>query len=69
MADWDEDSAQLRSNLTQVLRDVRDSAVGRDLPTLEAAGKWQASTMAGLEVPDAKYVGHFRGEPGLDLRT
>ena len=66
MADWDEDSAQLRSNLTQVLRDVRDSAVGRDLPTLEAARKWQASTMAGLEVPDAKYVGHFRGEPGLE---
>ena len=66
MADWDEDSAQLRRNLTQVLRDVRDSAVARDLPTVEAARKWQAGTMAGLEVPDAKYVGHFRGEPGLE---
>lgn len=66
MADWDEDSAQLRSNLTQVLRDVRDSAVRRDLPTVEAARNWQANTMAGLEVPDATYVGRFRGEPGLE---
>ncbi len=66
MADWDEDSAKLRSNLTQVLRDVRDSAVRRDLPTVEAARNWQASTMAGLEVPGAKYVGRFRGEPGLE---
>jgi hypothetical protein len=66
VADWDEDSAQLRSNLTQVLRDVRDSAVRRDLPTVEAARNWQANTMAGLEAPDAKYVGRFRGEPGLE---
>ena len=68
MADWDEDSAQLRSNLTQVLRDVRDSAVRRDLPTVEAARHWQANTMAGLEVPNAQYVGRFRGEPGLENR-
>jgi len=66
VADWDEDSAQLRSNLTQVLRDVRDGAVRRDLPTVEAARNWQANTVAGLVVPDAKYVGRFRGEPGLE---
>ena len=66
MADWDEDSAKLRSNLTQVLRDVRDSAIRRDAPTVEAARKWQADTMAGLEVPAAKYVGRFRGEHGLE---
>ena len=33
---------------------------------MEAARKWQANTMAGLEVPDTKYVGRFRGEPGLE---
>ena len=66
MADWDEDSAQLRSNLTQVLRDVRDSAVRRDLPTVEAARNWQTNTMARLGVPDTKYVGRFRGELGLE---
>lgn len=66
MADWDEDSERLRSNLAQVLRGVRDSAVRRDAPTLEAARKWQADTMAGLDVPDAKYVGRFRGEAGLE---
>jgi hypothetical protein len=64
--DWDEDSARLRSNLTQVLRDVRDSADRRDAPTVEGARKWQADTMAGLDVPDAEYVGRFRGEPGLE---
>ena len=66
MADWDADSPRLRRNLTQVLRDTRDSAVRRDVPTVEAARKWQSDTMAGLDVQDAKYVGHFRGEPGVD---
>ena len=66
MADWDEDSARLRSNLTQVLRDVRDGAVRRDSPTAEAARKWQADTMAWLEVSEVNYVGRFRGEPGLE---
>lgn len=66
MADWDEDSAELRSNLSQVLRDVRDGAVRRDAPTVEAARNWQANTMAGLAVPDIKYVGRFRGEVGLE---
>ena len=65
MPDWDEDSARLRSNLAQVLRDVRDSAVRRDVPTAEAVRKWQADTMAGLDAPDARYVGRFRGESGL----
>lgn len=68
MADWDEDSAQLRSNLTQVLRDVRDSAIRRDRPTVEAARNWQANTLARLGVPDTEYVGRFRGEPGLEDR-
>lgn len=65
MADWDEDSARLRRNLTQVLRDIRDSARRRDTPTLEAVRKWQADSMARLAVPDSNFVGHFRGENGL----
>jgi hypothetical protein len=70
VADWDEDSARLRKNLTQVLRGVRDSAARRVIPTVEATRKWQAGTLAGLEVPSARYLGRFRGEPGLkDLRV
>lgn len=51
-------------NLTQVLRDIRDSAQRREAPTLEAARKWQSDAMAGLEVPKPEFVGRFRGEPG-----
>ena len=65
MADWDEDSPRLRENLTQVLRDIRDSALRRAAPTLEAPRKWQSDTMAGLEVPKPEFVGRFRGEPGV----
>jgi hypothetical protein len=66
VADWDADSPRLRRNLTEVLRDVRDRAVRRDVPTVEDARRWQRDTIAGLDVPDAKYVGRFRGEPGLE---
>ena len=66
MADWDADSPRLLNNLTEVLRDARDRAVRRDVPTVEDARRWQRDTMAGLDAPDAKYVGRFRGEPGLD---
>jgi len=66
VADGDADSPRLRKNLTEVLRDARDRAVRRDVPTVEDARRWQCDTMAGLEVPDAKYVGRFRGEPGLE---
>lgn len=66
MADWDEDSAQLRQNLTRVLHDIRNSAQRRDTPTLEAARKWQADTMVGLEVSEPKFVGRFRGEAGVE---
>jgi len=65
VADWDADSARLRKNLSQVLRGVRDSAARRATPTVEAARKWQADTLAGLKVPSVRYVGRFRGEPGL----
>ena len=66
MADWDANSPRLLQNLIEVLRDARDSAVRRDVPTVEDARNWQRDTMAGLGVPDAKYVGSFRGEFGLE---
>ena len=65
MADWDEGSPRLRQNLEQVLRQVRDSAERRDMPTTDAARQWQTGTLAGLQVPKAAYVGRFRGEPGI----
>ncbi len=65
MADWDEDSPRLRQNLAQVLRDVRDSALRRDAPTVNATRQWQIDTLARLQVPKAAYVGRFRGEPGI----
>jgi hypothetical protein len=33
---------------------------------VEDARRWQQDTMSGLEVPDTRYVGRFRGEPGLE---
>src|SRR5437867_6484084 len=66
MPDWDANSPALRANLSNVLRSVRDSARRRDVPGVESARAWQRQTMAGLDVPDARYVGAFRGEPGLE---
>lgn len=66
MADWDADSPRLRQNLIDALRDARDRAARREVPTVEDARRWQRDTMAGLTVPDKKYVGRFRGEPGVE---
>jgi len=66
VADWDADSPRLRQNLVAVLRDARDRASRREVPTVEDARRWQRHTMAGLKAPDQKYVGHFRGESGLE---
>jgi hypothetical protein len=66
MADWDDDSPQLRTNLTAVLRAIRASAAQRETPTLESARQWQRDTMKGLEVPRPEYVGRFRGEAGIE---
>jgi Uncharacterized conserved protein len=65
MPDWDEDSPQLRENLTQLLEDIAQAADQRKLPTVEAARLWQSKTMQGLPVLNAEFVGAFRGEPGL----
>ena len=66
MADWDEDSPKLRANLADVLREVRDAAVRRNIPSASDALQWQADTMKGLKAPDARYVGRFRGTKGLE---
>jgi hypothetical protein len=66
VGDWDANGPQLRENLVNVLRDVRDRARRRDPPAVEDARRWQRDSMAGLDVPDEKYRGRFRGEPGLE---
>jgi Fic family protein len=63
---WDEDSTQLRANLTQLLEEIAAAADRRTKPTVEAARHWQAIAMQGLEVSEARFVGAFRGEPGLE---
>ena len=66
MPNWDEDSPQLRKNLTQVLEEIARTAEQRETPSLEAARRWQSQVMHGLDVPDSRFVGAFRGEPGLE---
>jgi hypothetical protein len=65
---WDEDSPELRANLTAVLRGIRDASGARAGLGSETARAWHEATMAGLSVPDARYVGRFRGEPGVEHR-
>ena len=66
MTDWDANSPQLEANLTRVLDDIRRAAARREAPSIAAARRWQAQTMHDLAVPDPRYVGAFRGEPGLE---
>ena len=66
MPEWDKDSPRLRVNLGQVLKEIVLAAGLREIPTLEAARRWQSRMMEGLDVPDLRYVGAFRGEPGLE---
>jgi len=64
--DWDEDSPQLRKNLAHVVEEIVRAAERRETPTLEAARQWQTLIVRGLDVPDSRFVGAFRGEPGLE---
>ena len=64
--DWDEDSPRLRKNLAHVLGTLRRSAKERTTPSVEQAREWQRLFMEGLEADDARYVGAYRGEPGLE---
>ncbi len=66
MADWDEDSPQLRQNLSRVLEEIVQASQLREAPTVDAARRWHAIIMQGLDVPDPRFVGAFRGEPGLE---
>ena len=66
MPEWDKDSPRLRQNLGQLLKEIVLRAERREIPTLEAARHWQSRMMEGLDVPDRRYVGAFRGEPGLE---
>jgi hypothetical protein len=64
--DWDEDSPRLRKNLAQLSVEIVRAASRRETPTLETAKRWQTLSIEGLDVPDSRYVGAFRGEPGLE---
>jgi Fic family protein len=66
VADWDEDSPQLRQNLTRVLEQIGQDAEQRQTPTVEMARRWQSLFMQGLTATDSRYIGAFRGEPGLE---
>jgi Fic family protein len=56
----------LRQNLGQILKEIVLAAERREIPTLETARHWHNRIMEGLTVPDRRYVGAFRGEPGLE---
>lgn len=66
MAEWDADGPKLQANLERMLEDVATWADQRDRITAAAIKRWHRHTMAGLDVSDPKFVGHFRGEPGLE---
>ena len=66
MADWDANSPQLEDNLRRVLEGLQQASARREPLTVEAARRWQSETMRYLDVPDTRYVGAFRGEPGLE---
>jgi len=63
VADWDADSPRLRQNLIGVLRDARDRALRREVPALEDVRRWHRDAMAGLAVPDPRFLGRFRPRP------
>jgi Fic family protein len=63
---WDEDSPQLRENLAKILAEIVRDAELRERPSREMARQWQALFMEGLDVPDARFAGAYRGEPGLE---
>ena len=65
MPDWDADSPELRQNLTHLLEEIADRADQREKPTIELAREWQRRFMQGLTA-EPRYVGAFRGEPGLE---
>ena len=65
MPDWDADSPELRQSLTRILEEIVEQAAWRETPTVELARRWQRFFMQGLKA-EPRYVGAFRGEPGLE---
>jgi hypothetical protein len=63
---WDDDSPRLRQNLTRVPKEIVRTSEQRETPTLAQAKRWHSLVMEGLAVPDSRFVGAFRGEPGLE---
>jgi Fic family protein len=66
MANGDDDGPQLRANLAELLQVILSAAPQREVPTLESARRWHELIMRGLEVPDSRFAGAFRGEVGLE---
>ena len=66
MPSWDEDSPELRRNFTKVVDEIVLAAQRREYPTVASAKRWQSLLMKNLAVPDARFIGAFRGEPGLE---
>lgn len=66
MPDWDEDSPELRRNLTRVLQVIVEQTAARQVPTVEFARGWQSLFMNGLRTNNPVYIGNFRGERGLE---
>ena len=67
MPDWDADSPELRQSLTRILEEIVEQAARRETPTVEIARRWQRLFMQGLKA-EPRYVGAFRGEPGLERK-
>jgi len=66
VANWDGDSPRLRANLAQVVETIVRTAGQGETSTVEAARRWQSIALRGLDLPDSRSVGAFRGEPGLE---
>ena len=67
MANWDEDSPRLRQNLTAILEEIVERADQREIPNVKMARRWQQRFLRGLAA-EPRYVGAFRGEPGLERK-
>jgi hypothetical protein len=63
---WDANSPQLRQNLNKVLDEIALATQRREYPTVVSAKRWHFLLMKNLAVPDVRFVGAFRGEPGLE---
>lgn len=64
--DWDQDSPQLRRNLGKVVDEIALAATRREYPSADAAKRWHSLLTKNLAVPEGRFVGAFRGEPGLE---